>query len=124
MILYRQEVHPQNVLLDLGKTLGEVGFEGGKANPSDPLPDVRKQPDHPSWEYMWYDYKPHGSECALLLSSPRGASRKDIARKVEAQLEQEAKNKAATLKTEPPSKKKEEIPVPDASAQEPAPVQA
>lgn len=34
VILYRHEVHPQNMLLDLGKTLDEAGFEGGKANPN------------------------------------------------------------------------------------------
>ena len=31
---HRQEVHPQNMLLDLGKTLDEAGFEGGKAHPN------------------------------------------------------------------------------------------
>ena len=36
-----------------------------------------------------YDFKAHSSDCALLLSSPRGASRKDIAKKVEMELEQE-----------------------------------
>jgi len=123
VILYRHEVHPQNMLLDLGKTLDEAGFEGGKANPNDPLPDVKRDPDHPTWEYMWYDFKAHSSDCALLLSSPRGASRKDIAKKVEMELEQEAKVKAAMLKKDEPAapaKKEEEAPGVDA-ADQPAP---
>jgi hypothetical protein len=44
VILYRHEVHPQNMLLDLGKTLDEAGFEGGKAKPNVPLFVLRNLP--------------------------------------------------------------------------------
>ena len=74
VILYRQEVHPNNMLLDLGKTLDEAGFEGGKANPSEPLPDIKKEPDHPSWEYMWYIRLP--PQCSTI-SCLVGASHVD-----------------------------------------------
>jgi len=67
--LYRHEVHPQNLLPDLGATLGEAQFDGGLAS-------------DPSTEVLWYDYAAHSSDCPLLISSPRGASRKDIAVKV------------------------------------------
>ena len=69
VVLYRHQVHPQNILLDMGKTLDEVGFEGGTQ-------------DDPKDEVVWYDYQAHSSQCPLLLSSPRGASRKDVAKKV------------------------------------------
>jgi hypothetical protein len=69
VVLYRHQVHPQNILLDMGKTLDEVGFEGGTQN-------------DPKDEVVWYDYQAHSSQCPLLLSSPRGASRKDVAKKV------------------------------------------
>mmetsp|Transcript_25483 Transcript_25483/g.59038 ORF Transcript_25483/g.59038 Transcript_25483/m.59038 type:complete len:199 (+) Transcript_25483:208-804(+) len=80
IILYRHQVHPQNILLDLGKTLDDVGFEGGSR-------------EDPKDEVIWYDYQAHSSDCPLLLSSPRGASRKDVAKKVAADALRDAKLK-------------------------------
>mmetsp|Transcript_44339 Transcript_44339/g.111013 ORF Transcript_44339/g.111013 Transcript_44339/m.111013 type:complete len:199 (-) Transcript_44339:107-703(-) len=94
IILYRHQVHPQNILLDLGRTLDDVGFEGGSRN-------------DPKDEVIWYDYQAHSSDCPLLLSSPRGASRKDVAKKVAADALKDAKLKEMQHATVDKSKEKE-----------------
>uniref|UniRef100_A0A7S0Z5G1 Uncharacterized protein n=1 Tax=Hemiselmis tepida TaxID=464990 RepID=A0A7S0Z5G1_9CRYP len=94
VILYRHQVHPQNILQELGKTLDDVGFEGGSR--SDPKDEV-----------IWYDYQAHSSDCPLLLSSPRGASRKDVAKKVAADALKDAKLKEMQYATAEKGKEKD-----------------
>mmetsp|Transcript_10479 Transcript_10479/g.20634 ORF Transcript_10479/g.20634 Transcript_10479/m.20634 type:complete len:206 (+) Transcript_10479:152-769(+) len=94
IILYRHQVHPQNILLDLGKTLDDVGFEGGSRN-------------DPKDEIIWYDYQAHSSDCPLLLSSPRGASRKDVAKKVAMDALKDAKLKEMQQATAAGGKKED-----------------
>ena len=56
--LYKHQVHQRNAISNLGTTLGENGITGG------PLEENVQC-------VLWYDFKPHTSDCPLLLSSPR-----------------------------------------------------
>ncbi|EKX38868.1 hypothetical protein GUITHDRAFT_114974 [Guillardia theta CCMP2712] len=108
IILYKDSVSPSNVLMDLGMSLG------------DPLPDPKLEPDHESWDVIWYDYKPPNFDCPLLLSSPRGASRQDIARKVARDMETEARLKHAGGKKEEKEVRRSSVVQVNANAEESA----
>mmetsp|Transcript_15966 Transcript_15966/g.53458 ORF Transcript_15966/g.53458 Transcript_15966/m.53458 type:complete len:203 (-) Transcript_15966:1553-2161(-) len=120
IILYKDSVSPSNVLMDLGMSLGDAGFEGGRTSKSEPLPDPKLEPDHESWDVIWYDYKPPNFDCPLLLSSPRGASRQDIARKVARDMETEARLKHAGGKKEEKEVRRSSVVQVNANAEESA----
>eukprot|EP00996_Jenningsia_fusiforme_P004634 NODE_5477_length_673_cov_15.887821_g5102_i0.p1 GENE.NODE_5477_length_673_cov_15.887821_g5102_i0~~NODE_5477_length_673_cov_15.887821_g5102_i0.p1 ORF type:complete len:191 (+),score=57.29 NODE_5477_length_673_cov_15.887821_g5102_i0:85-573(+) len=68
--LWKEQVHPKNVLRDFSKTVGEVfqfdeslpvgADEGSKGKQNDDFEAV-----------IFYDFSAHQSDCPLLLRSPR-----------------------------------------------------
>ena len=62
LTLYKDEVHPRNLLKDPRRTLDAVGFAATTAAPTPGTdPEV----------VIYYDFAPHSSDCPLLLSAPR-----------------------------------------------------
>eukprot|EP01006_Ploeotia_vitrea_P025693 TRINITY_DN5858_c0_g1_i1.p1 TRINITY_DN5858_c0_g1~~TRINITY_DN5858_c0_g1_i1.p1 ORF type:complete len:175 (-),score=23.55 TRINITY_DN5858_c0_g1_i1:27-551(-) len=68
--LWKDQVHPKNVLRDFSKTLTEVfQFDDSLPLMSEEELARKKQPDYDC--VVFYDFSPHQSECPLLLRSPR-----------------------------------------------------
>ena len=62
LTLYKDEVHPRNLLEDPKRTLDAVGFAAATAAPVAPGTDPEV--------VIYYDFQPHSSDCPLLLSAP------------------------------------------------------
>ena len=60
LTLYKDEVHPRNLLSEPRKTLDAVGFATGTAAPTGTDPEV----------VIYYDLAPHSADCPLLLCAP------------------------------------------------------
>lgn len=61
LTLYKDEVHPRNLLGDPRQTLDGVGF----ASTGAPTAGVEAE------VVIYYDFEPHSSDCPLLLCAPR-----------------------------------------------------
>ena len=60
LTLYKDEVHPRNLLSEPRKTLDAAGFATGTAAPTGSDPEV----------VIYYDLAPHSTDCPLLLCAP------------------------------------------------------
>ena len=61
LTMYKDEVHPRNLLADMGRTLDAVGF----------APAAGGAPGAEAEVVIYYDFAPHSSDCPLLLCAPR-----------------------------------------------------
>ena len=61
LVLYKDEVHPRNLLSEPRRSLDGVGFS------STGMPTPGTDPE----VVLYYDFAPHTSDCPLLLCAPR-----------------------------------------------------
>ena len=86
LTLWKDQVHPKNVLRDFSKTLDDIfqfddldeypdeeeNLEDSSTPQTEIEGDSKKKKPAPMKEcVIYYDFQPHHSDCPLLLSSPR-----------------------------------------------------
>eukprot|EP00760_Papus_ankaliazontas_P034707 PhM_4_TR7426/c0_g1_i1/m.70753 len=74
--LWKEQVHPRNVLHDFTMTLTEV-FKFDESLP--PLAEGEERSKQPLEDFecvVYYDFSPHDSDCPLLLRSPKYEDKK------------------------------------------------
>ena len=80
LTLWRDAIHPYNMLRDLSQTLAQVWklddalpatMAANPASPASAPSPSKKGEAEDHHVVVWYDYKAHDSDCPLLLRSPR-----------------------------------------------------